>query len=245
MTCWRGSRRSRPRAWIDRLRSGDACSPVEWYVRGVLIGVERLLIKLRQPASRADELIALRERLRDELATDVDDEERALAGAVHARKLRVAAEVQAVTSCSSCATGHPFPVGHYRGGACCSGSTADLFDDNELAALAHAGTRPRDLVPPPRNDAHAGCAFRGSTGCTLGVEHRPARCVHYLCDTLRRELHTRGQLDTIEARLRDLDETMQRFRAVHQDRRDREVLAPLIDALARTSSSSRDGIVAP
>lgn len=199
----------------------------------MLIAVERLLIKLRQPSSRAAELIAVRERLRDELATVVEPEERELALAVHARKLRVAAEVRAVTSCSSCATGHPFPVGHYSGGACCSGVTADLFDDNELAALAHAGTKPRHLTPPARDDAHAGCAFRGSTGCTLAIEHRPARCVHYLCDTLRRELHTRGQLDTVEAQLRDLDETMLRFRAVHQARRDREVLAPLIDALAK------------
>jgi hypothetical protein len=43
----------------------------------VLIAVERLLIKVRHPASRADELIALRRRLRDEFARAIDDEERA------------------------------------------------------------------------------------------------------------------------------------------------------------------------
>jgi hypothetical protein len=202
----------------------------------MLIAVERLLLKLRQPASRADELVELRRRLRDEVASDVDDEERLLAHAVHASKLEVAAELRAVSSCGSCAIRQPWPVGAYDGGACCSGVTAELFDDNELAALAHAGTRTRDLVPP-RRDLHAGCAFRGSRGCTLDVAHRPARCVHYVCDTLRRELHDRGKLDAIEAKLADLNRAMQRYVAVHQARRDREVLAPLIAAVARWASS--------
>jgi hypothetical protein len=203
----------------------------------VVIAVERLLLRVRQPASRADELIELRRRLRDELAAEVDDEERALAREVHVRKLRVAEDLRAVASCRSCATGQPLPRGRYDGGDCCSGVTADLFDDNELAALAHAGTRTGDLVPP--RDDHAGCAFRGARGCTLDVAHRPSRCVHYLCDALRRELHARGQLDAIEAKLGELARAMQRFTAVHQARRDREVVAPLIDALAAASSERR------
>lgn len=199
----------------------------------MLISVERLLIKLRHPPSRADELNELRRRIREELATDLDDEERGLAREVHERKQRVARSLGAVRSCSSCASGQPWPVGHYRGGACCSGVTAELFDDDELAALVHAGTRPRHLVAPPRTDDHAGCAFRGGTGCTLELAHRPARCVHYVCTTLRRELHRNGQLDDIEGQLAELDRSMQAFRAVHRARRDREVLAPLIDALER------------
>ncbi len=114
--------------------------------------------------------------------------------------------------------------------------TGDLFDDNELAALAHAGTRAHDLSPPPGSDTHAGCAFRGPRGCTLEVEHRPGRCVHYICDTLRRELYTRGQLDAIEATLADLNRDMQRFTAVHQARCDRDVLAPLIEAITDARS---------
>jgi hypothetical protein len=196
----------------------------------VLIAVERLLIKLRQPRSRAGELIELRARLRDELASRPDADEPALARAILDQKLRVSALLTGVVSCKSCATGQPFPVGHYDGGACCSGNTPDLFDDNELAALAHAGTRPADLVAP-RTD-HAGCAFRGETGCTLAVAHRPARCVHYACDSLRRELHTRGQLDTLERDLAELDRRVQRFRGVRSARVDREVLAPLFDAIA-------------
>ena len=201
----------------------------------MLIAVERLLIKVRQPKSRAGELIALRRRLRDELARDIDDEERALAREVRAPKLAVAAALHAISSCHTCATGQPWPRGGYDGGDCCSGVTADLFDDNELAALAHAGTRPRDLVAPGGSDAHAGCAFRGPRGCTLDVMHRPSRCVHYLCDMLRRELFTRGQLDAVEAKLAELHRAMQQFTAVHQAGLDRDVLAPIIEAIAAAS----------
>jgi hypothetical protein len=203
----------------------------------VLIAAERLLLKLRQPASRADELIEVRRRLRDERAASADPEERDLARAVTAAKAAVAGELAEVRSCASCATGAPWPRGHYDGGDCCSGVTAELFDDNELAALAHAGTRPRDLVPP--RDDHAGCAFRGAHGCSLVLAHRPARCVHYVCDTLRRELHDRGRLDAIEARLAELNATMQRFVAAHQARLDRELVAPLLEGLAAASSRHR------
>ena len=200
----------------------------------MLIAVEHLLLKLRQPRSRADELIQLRRRLRDERARrDVADQERALAREVHARKLAVASQLRTVTSCRSCATGHPSPVGHYDGGACCSGVTAELFDDSELAALAHAGTEPGDLTPP--SDDHAGCAFRGSRGCTLEVAHRPARCVHYICDTLRHELYDRGQLDSIEASLAELDAAMREYKAAHRERSDRAVLAPILDAIAAST----------
>jgi len=197
----------------------------------VFVPVERLLIRLRQPASRAAEVNALRARLRAERATPIDDDERALAREVGVRKRQLADALQAVTSCRSCAKGQPWPRGHHDGGACCAGVTADLFDDDELAALAHAGTRPADLTPPPGRDRHAGCAFRGPSGCTLAVAHRPGRCVYYLCDGLRRELHGRGRLDDIEARLAALDGAMRRYVAVARARRDRETLAPLVAAL--------------
>lgn len=200
----------------------------------MLIAVERLLLKLRQPRSRADELIELRRRLRAERAADVDPEEQALAAAILAQKQRVSAGLLAVTSCSSCAKGQPWPTGHHAGGACCSGTTSVLFDEHELAALVHAGTRVADLTPP--REEQAGCAFRGSHGCTLETAHRPARCVHYICDLLRRELHDRGQLAALEADLTELDRLMQQFTAVHQARLDRETVAPLLDALARVQS---------
>jgi hypothetical protein len=196
----------------------------------VLIALERLLIKVRQPRSRADELIALRARFRDELAARTDVDEHTLARSVRDKKLAVSAAIADVASCGTCAKGTPWHV--YDGGECCSGVTAELFDDSELAALAHAGTRPSDLVAPPGSDAHAGCAFRGPTSCTLALEHRPARCVHYVCDSLRRELHARGRLDDVEAKLADLNREMQQFVAVHRARTDRDVLAPLIHAIA-------------
>lgn len=201
----------------------------------MLIAIERLLIKVRQPRSRADELIALRRRLRDELGRAIDDEERTLAHDVRARKLAVSAALHTISSCRTCATGQPWPRGGYDGGDCCSGVTAHVFDDHELAALAHAGTRPRDLVAPGGTDAHAGCAFRGPRGCTLEVVHRPGRCVHYLCDTLRRELFTRGQLDAVEANLAELNRVMQQFVAVHEAGLDRDIVAPILAAIAAVS----------
>lgn len=205
----------------------------------MLIAIERLLRNLRQPASRKQELAELRARLRDELDGDVEADERELAHAVLDHKRAVAAELNDVSACGTCATGQPWPVGGYAGGACCSGVTAELFDDNELAALAHAGTRPRDLVAPDHDDAHAGCALRGARGCSLDLAHRPARCVHYVCDSLRRELHARDRLDAIEAKLAELNRTMQRFTAIHQARRDREVVAPLIEALEAAAPRRR------
>jgi hypothetical protein len=198
----------------------------------MLVRVERLLARLRQPASRADQLVELRRRVRAELASPhVDEEERALARTVHAKKLAVSAALQGVSSCSSCAKGQPSPVGEYDGGACCTAQTLDLFDDVELGALVHAGTRVADLTPPPRTDQHAGCAFRGAHGCSLDGTSRPSRCVHYVCNDLRRELHRRDQLDDIEAKLAELNAAMKAFAIVHKARRDREVLAPLIEAL--------------
>lgn len=194
---------------------------------GVLIAVERLLIKLRQPASRAAELIELRRRLRESSSRA----ERALAGEVHATKLAVVAALTDVTSCASCAKGHPWPNGHYTGGDCCCGVTNEVFDDHEVAALAQAGTRARDLVTPKGD--HAGCAFRGERGCSLEIEHRPARCVHYVCDTLRHELHDRGALDDIEAKLRALNTAMQTFKTARDERLDREVADEIVDAIAR------------
>jgi len=195
----------------------------------VFVAVERLLIRRRQPASRATELIELRKRTRAEIAAAVDPDELALARDVLAQKLRVAGAITTARSCGGCAVKQPFPTGHFAGGACCAGVTGVLFDDDELGALVHAGTRPDDLVAPVTD--HAGCAFRGPTGCTLAVTHRPARCVHYFCETLRGELHARGALDALERELGELDRSMQRYRAARRARTDREVLSPLIDAI--------------
>ncbi len=202
----------------------------------MLIAVERLLIKLRQPASRAAELIELRRRLRAERITD--EIEHALAAEVQTAKLAVVHALTEVTSCASCAAGQPWPNGHYSGGDCCCGVTNEVFDDHEVAALAHAGTRASDLVVAKGD--HAGCSFRGERGCSLGVEHRPARCVHYVCDTLRHELHDRGELDHVEAKLHALNAAMQTFKTARLERIDREVANEIVDAIA-TVQQTRGG----
>jgi hypothetical protein len=203
----------------------------------MFVALERLLVKVRQPAARADQLIELRRRVRAERACVPDDEERELAVELRARKLEVAAELDAVTSCSSCGLGMPRPFGHHAGGACCSGVTANVFDDSEVASLVHAGTSARHLTPPARTNEPAGCAFRGAGGCSLAVAHRPARCVHFTCGTLRRELHARGRLDAIETKLDALDHAMRRFAAVHRARADRDVVTSIVDAV--TASPAR------
>jgi len=208
----------------------------------MFVPLERLIARLGQPASRAAELAALRRRLRVERASAVADDERALAAEVARAKLAVAGAIGGVASCGSCAVRQPWPVGGFAGGACCAGVTAELFDDHELAALARTGTRPGDLRPPAGRDAHAGCAFRGAHACSLALEDRPARCVRYVCDALRGELHRRGRLDEVEDRLAELDRAMQAFTAVHRERQDREVIEPVIEAVR---AAARRGRAAP
>ena len=103
----------------------------------------------------------------------VADDERALAAEVARVKLAVAAGLGSVASCGSCAARRPWPVGEFAGGACCAGVTVDLFDDHELAALAGAGTRPRDLRPPAGRDARPP-ADPGETGVVQSdSQHHP------------------------------------------------------------------------
>jgi hypothetical protein len=191
----------------------------------VVIPIERLLIRVRQVPSRADELIALRGRLRAERAAVPGDRERALAIAMRATKVRLSAALAETTACHSCAEGKRWPRGAFAGGDCCSGVTADLFDDDEVAALAQAGTRPRDLRAP-RSD-HAGCAFRGERGCTLDAADRPERCVHYTCMILRRELGANRELAAIDALRNELQGAMREFAALRQARLADELIAPL------------------
>lgn len=188
-----------------------------------MIPVERLLLRLRQPKTRADELIALRDRLRRELRAKPSAEERAAALEVRRLKRALADATGAVEQCGRCGTGMPPPGGTFAGGHCCSGRTADLFSDDEVAMLAQTGTRLRDW-PAPTTE-HAGCAFRAPTRCTLETEDRPALCARYACNDLRRELFTHGRLDRIEQLEAELDEAYRRFARLRADRLDDELLA--------------------
>lgn len=183
----------------------------------MFVPIERLFA--RQARSRAAELVALKRRLRAERATSERDE----AMQIRSLKARLAAATGAGSSCGRCAIGRPWPGGAYDGGHCCSGQTEELFGADEVAALAQAGTRPRDLIAP--RGEHPGCAFRGSIGCTLEAEHRPALCLRFVCDDLRRELHQRGRLDEVEALAAELEQALARFAAALAARREREWLA--------------------
>ena len=61
---------------------------------------------------------------------------------------------------------------------------------------------------------NAGCLFRGSTGCSLPSESRPARCVEYLCHELRMELEDTDRNERIQALRRELTETFARFESM-------------------------------
>ena len=209
-----------------------------WDVAYVLISVERLLVRVRHVPSRAAELIALRERLREAMAEQPGPEEQRLAAELRALKLEVSAALASVTSCRTCATGKRPPRGTFVGGDCCSATTADLFSEEQLAPLVQAGTRPRHLRAP--RTEHAGCSFRGAQGCTLATEHRPGRCVHYTCIMLRGELRKRGDLVAMDALLDELKAKMAEHVAARQRRLDDEVVASLEAAItdARTSRPS-------
>lgn len=195
----------------------------------MLIQIERLLLRTRHVRTRADELITLRRRVRDARSARPGDEERAVAEQLRALKVRISAALSTVTSCASCAVGKRLPRGAFAGGDCCTGVTADLFSDDEVAALAQAGTRAGDLRAP--TGEHAGCAFRGELGCTLEAAHRPERCVSYMCSILRRELKSCGDLEEIDAMIVELRAVMARFAGLRSARLDDDILAPLEAAI--------------
>lgn len=172
------------------------------------------LARLRRRRARVDEARAIRTAIRAEPAASAA--ERSAAERVQRLKLALAAATGAVSGCGACAHGKPAERGHYAGGDCCSGRTELVFSADEIAVLAHTGTRARDLVLPPGEQA--GCAFRGPAGCSLAVAHRPSICVRYACTTLQRELHRLGRLDAVEALAADLGAALAAFAAARAAR---------------------------
>jgi hypothetical protein len=84
-----------------------------------------------------------------------------------------------------------------------------VFDEDEVAALALGGTRPRHLQPPEGD--HAGCAFRGPTGCSLNPVDRPSLCVRFVCRELESELRASGDWERVRNLTRQLECTFARF----------------------------------
>jgi hypothetical protein len=197
----------------------------------VLIPAQYLVDRLRGPKSRADQVRELRRRLLAQAdARRASPDERALASQLRRLREALAKAFRDVEACSGCARGYPLPHGRWQGGHCCGGRTEYVFTDEELGALRLSGTTPERFVPP-RSD-HAGCAFRGPTGCSLDVGDRPNICVRYVCRELHAELDTRGRLSEITDLESALRETFRRFVAARAERLENEMLRELAETLA-------------
>jgi len=176
----------------------------------MLISPRALVDRLRHPRSRTDELRTLRKRL-DAARRKLTAEQRRQGKQLRVLRQRLAAATGKLSSCAECARGCAAPAGRWDGGYCCSNSTANLFCDDEVASLAAGGTRTADLVAPSGD--HAGCAFRGPTGCSLDPGDRPNRCVLYLCRDAAREVHAAAKLDRFEHIANELSTAHARFTA--------------------------------
>jgi len=192
----------------------------------MLISASYLIDRLRQPRSRADEVRELRERFQREPAAEkVSAEEAAAAAELRTLREEMSQAIGRVSSCSTCAIGHPPPHGHFAGGHCCGLRTEDAFNDDEVAALRQTGTRPSHLRLPAGD--HAGCAFRGPMGCSLAASSRPNLCLRYVCPDLARELSARGNLAAIEALGARMEGVYLRFITLRRNRLDAEEAARL------------------
>jgi len=171
----------------------------------------------RQAAPGREEVTALRRRLRRlPGGGSVSPSERALAGRLAAKREAITSAIGQVTCCSQCARGRPLPEGRFEGGVCCSGTTSDLFAEDELAALKLAGCRRSEFSTAAVEGG--GCAFRGSSGCTLPARNRPNICAAYLCTDLRRELHEKGRLAVVETLVDELGRDFEWFVARREAR---------------------------
>ncbi len=171
----------------------------------MLISVRQLIDRARHPRSRADDLAKLSARFAAQPSSrEAGPEAVALAKELRELRLEMVEALEGVSACGGCAKGHPEPAGRWSGGHCCGGGTFRVFTQNEVAALKLAGTRMRDLRPPVGD--HAGCAFRGATGCSLAPEHRPTICVRFICLELRAELRHQPRFK----RIAGLDRAMQK-----------------------------------
>lgn len=133
--------------------------------------------------SRAQELYELRKRF---IQLPASPKLNAHATQIKQLKLEYYACMGAVEACRTCARGAPLPSGQWEGGFCCGSQTQLLFPDDELQSLRVQGTHILSFQAP--KGIHAGCVFRGSTGCSLAPQHRPSQCVVYACRDLSREL---------------------------------------------------------
>jgi len=175
----------------------------------MLVPVTALLRRFRGEPGRAKDVAALRARFKEAARAPASDEARALALEMRELRPKVLEAFAGVRACTGCARGRPLPHGKWNGGFCCGGATAGVFDDDEVAALALGGTRPRDLKAPAGEQA--GCAFRGPEGCNLSAEDRPNLCVRFACRELESELKASGDWERVRALTKQLETLFARF----------------------------------
>lgn len=182
-----------------------------------------LVDRLRHQRARADEVLDVRRRLLAQAPpARVGQAELDTARQLRWLREEAARAFGSLRRCATCAVGRPRPHGAYPGGFCCGATTAEIFPDEELAALRLGGTSPGDL--PAASGELAGCAFRGPTGCVLAPAHRPSQCLRHLCYDLVRELQARGSLGPIEDLAEQLRTSFQHFTSHRQARLDDELL---------------------
>ncbi len=199
-----------PRALAARCASRRPLNP-PILTAPVLILLEHLIRGGRYDRARLTELGRLLARFEAQPGPMfADPGARSLALRIVELKRTLSEALGEVRSCSGCARGCAMPSGAFEGGRCCGTATLDVFTQAEVRVLTMAGIAP--MKEPAQDGAeNAGCLFRGSKGCTLDAESRPARCVEYVCHELRMELEQTERYETIQALRRELTETFARF----------------------------------
>jgi hypothetical protein len=167
------------------------------------VGVRYLVDRLRHPRSRADELARLRARFAAQPSRWQASRRAAeLAAELAALRVEMHRQLGRIDVCAGCARNHPLPAGRWDGGHCCGGQTLRIFAPLEVAALKLGGVAVRRYRAP--RDEHAGCAFRGPSGCSLAAAERPTICLRYVCIELRQTLKDDGRWPPIAALNRQL-----------------------------------------
>ncbi len=175
----------------------------------MLVPVAALLKRWRDPSRRDREVGELHRRVKAAARAPATEEQRVLALEMRQLRPKVLEAFAAVRACGGCGRGRPLPHGRHDGGFCCGGATTGVFDDDEVAALALAGTRPKHLRAP--EGEQAGCAFRGPQGCSLEAVDRPNLCVRFACRELEAELKASGDWERVRALTRQLEKAFVRF----------------------------------
>ena len=176
--------------------------------------------QLKYEPSQAKELLSLRQHITKCKKETFDTQEQILAKEMLQlrREITTLLNEQPNTACSTCAKRHPLPTSLWNGGLCCSGKTANLFSDDEVASLVASKIRKIVLTPP--SNKQAGCLFRGATGCSLSPDFRPNICIYYMCRDLSKELSLNNRFKTIHQKGEQLQKKFQEFQETRKTRQD-------------------------